>query len=71
MGTHRPKRVRAFGYPVEECAECAELWPCHEAVKEQCERLYLDEGLECECGWHDEEDRTTEPVEWVADTGTQ
>ena len=71
MATHRPETVLVLGYEKSRCAACEEYWPCHEAVKEACERCYLDEGLGCECGWHDEEGRTTEPVEWSEDTGTR
>jgi hypothetical protein len=65
VATHRPRARFDLGYESDVCAKCEESWPCHTAVKERCERLYLDEGLGCECGWHDGEGRTDEPVEWT------
>jgi hypothetical protein len=67
MATHRPRAKYELGYETDECAVCGQSWPCHTAIKERCERLWMDKGLGCDCGWHEEEGRTDEPVEWERD----
>lgn len=55
MTTHTPVDRTELGYTRKVCAECGTSWPCPPAVAERCERLYLAEGLPCNCGHHDTE----------------